>query len=163
MIEHPAAFQFIINEDIYLLPQDKINPGKKSVRKEETPQVTFNYKGNNKKQLLILTHYTDEEFIAGEHFTALQSILNRKGYDTDDIAILNIARHTTDISAIKAHFLPLKMLILGQNALPAGMPSVSFNQLQQIESINVLHSFSFKDMMTNTDNKRTFWEQMKNL
>ena len=163
MIEHPAAFQFIINEDIYLLPEDKINPGKKSVRKEETLQPAFNYKGNNTKRFLILTFYRDEDFINTVHLSALQNILARKGFDIDDVAILNLAHNAPDFLAIKTHFLPGKVLILGKDATPAGLPALSFNQIQQVEGVALLHSFAFADMMDNTDNKRSFWEQMKNL
>lgn len=162
-VEDPAAFRFIINEDIYLLPEDKELQSKKVVKVAESVPFSFNYEGKNKKKFLILTHYPDHEAIYAPHFTALEAILSRKGYQPDDVAILNMAKNVADINAISEHFAPEKLLILGQNAVPAGLPSLEFNRLQAIAFCNTLLSFCFDDMMENTDNKRAFWEQMKNL
>ena len=162
-VEDPAAFRFIINEDIYLLPHDKEQQSKKVVREAENMPFSFNYKGKNKKKFLILTHYPEQEHIYTPHFTALQAILGRKGYQPDDVAILNMAKNQTDIKTIAEHFKPEKLLILGETAVPQGMPALGLNTLQTIASYNTLLSFSFDDMMESTDNKRAFWDQMKNL
>jgi hypothetical protein len=162
-VEDPAAFRFIINEDIYLLPEDKELQSKKVVKEAESVPFSFNYEGKYKKKFLILTHYADHEAIYGPHFTALEAILSRKGYQPDDVAILNMARNEADINAITEHFIPEKLLILGQKAVPVGMPVPEFNRSQLIASCNTLLSFCFEDMMESTDNKRAFWEQMKNL
>jgi hypothetical protein len=162
-VEDPAAFRFIINEDIYLLPEDKELQSKKVVKVAESVPFSFNYEGKNKKKFLILTHYPDHDAIYAPHFTALQAILARKGYQPDDVAILNMAINTTDIDTITAYFTPEKLLILGEKAIPNGMARPAFNQLQALASCNTLLSFCFDDMMENTENKRAFWEQMKNL
>lgn len=162
-VEDPAAFRFIINEDIYLLPHDKGLQSKKVVKVAETVPFSFNYEGKNRKKFLILTHYPDYEAIYAPHFTALEAILSRKGYEPDDVAILNMAKNDADIDTLTKHFTPQKLLILGQKAVPAGMTAPEFNYLQALTDCNTLLSFSFDDMMENTDNKRAFWEQMKNL
>ncbi|MGY3215337.1 hypothetical protein [Mucilaginibacter sp. HD30] len=162
-VEDPAAFRFIINEDIYLLPEDKELQSKKVVKEAESLPFSFNYEGKNKKKFLILTHYTEHEAIYAPHYTALEAILSRKGYQPDDVAILNIARNDADIHAITSYFAPEKLLILGDKAIPAAMSAPEFNRLQLISGCNTLLSFCFDDMMESTDNKRAFWEQMKNL
>ncbi|MES2378326.1 MAG: hypothetical protein V4553_17170 [Bacteroidota bacterium] len=130
----------------------------------ETKPVGFNYLGGNKKQFLIITHYPAEEFIAADHLAALQNILNRKGYGIDDVAILNIAKAAfTGIIDLVNHFKPEKLLILGEAAVPAGMGVPPLNQPKKMKNGVLLHSFSFDDMMSSTDNKKVFWEQMKNL
>ncbi|MFD0751922.1 hypothetical protein ACFQZS_17345 [Mucilaginibacter calamicampi] len=162
-VEDPAAFRFIINEDIYLLPHDKEVESKKVVKEAESVPFSFNYEGKNRKKFLILTHYPDHEAIYAVHFTALEAILSRKGYQTDDVAILNMARNDADINTLTNHFSPEKLLILGHKAIPVGMEEPQFNHSQAIGGRNTLLSFCFDDMMENTDNKRAFWEQMKNL
>jgi hypothetical protein len=162
-VEDPAAFRFIINEDIYLLPHDKGLQSKKVVKVAESVPFSFNYEGKNKKKFLILTHYPDHDTIYAPHFTALQAILARKGYQPDDVAILNMAINTADITTITQYFTPEKLLILGEKAIPAEMAASEFNRLQLIAGCNTLLSFCFDDMMENTDYKRAFWEQMKNL
>nr|WP_294792705.1 hypothetical protein [uncultured Mucilaginibacter sp.] len=162
-VEDPAAFRFIINEDIYLLPHDKELQSKKVVKEAESVPFSFNYEGKNKKKFLILTYYPDHEAIYAPHFTALEAILARKGYQPDDVAILNLAKNVADISVITQYFTPEKLLILGEKAIPEGMQVPDFNRLQLVADCNTLLSFCFEDMMESTDSKRAFWEQMKNL
>lgn len=162
-VEHPAAFRFIINEDIYLLPDDKEQQSKKVVKVAESTLISFNYQGNNRKNFLILTHYPDQEAIDATHFTALKAILERKNYQPDDVAILNIARNSAGMEDIMAYFSPKRLLILGPKAIPAGMNEPQFNTLITTTPCSTLYSFCFNDMMDNKSNKLAFWEQMKNL
>ncbi|MBC7400509.1 MAG: hypothetical protein H7289_11230 [Mucilaginibacter sp.] len=130
----------------------------------QTPDTQFNYMGGNKKQFLIITHYPTEDFIAADHLAALQNILKRKDYDIDDVAILNIAKATvTTVTDIVTYFKPEKLLILGEAAVPAGMGMPPVNQYKKMKNGVFLRSFSFDEMMSSTDNKKVFWEQMKNL
>ncbi|PJJ80252.1 hypothetical protein [Mucilaginibacter auburnensis] len=162
-VEHPAAFRFIINEDIYLLPDDKEQQSKKVVKVAEPAPISFNYLGNNQKKFLILTHYPDMEAIDVTHLTALEAILERKGYQQDDVAILNIARNAAGMEEIISYFSPERLLILGPKAIPAGMAEPQLNTLITTTPYRTLYSFCFYDMMDNKANKLTFWEQMKNL
>ena len=129
----------------------------------ETPAPAYNYLGENKKFFLILTHYVNEDFIAAEHLEALQSILKRKEYDIADIAIFNIAKAAGHgIIELISHFKPEKLLILGGAAVPTGMGVPPLNQPKKMKNGVLLHSFSFDEMMSSTENKKAFWDQMKN-
>jgi hypothetical protein len=130
----------------------------------QTPGAPFNYLGTNKKAFLIFTHYPDHEFIDQEHLTALQNILKRKEVELEDIAILNIAKTGNKKWAdIYKFFTPKKVLVLGSEATPPGLNLPPLNQLKQAPAASLLYSFSFIEMMSSTDNKKAFWEQMKNL
>ncbi len=129
----------------------------------ETPASAYNYLGNNKKYFLVLTNYADDDFIAADHLTALQNILGRKGYELADIAIFNVAKASYTIIDIVTHFKPEKLLILGETAVPAGMGVPPLNQPKKMKNGVLLRSFSFDEMMSSTDNKKAFWEQVKNL
>ncbi|MES2807552.1 MAG: hypothetical protein V4619_02945 [Bacteroidota bacterium] len=129
----------------------------------ETPALAYNYLGNNKKYFLVLTNYANDDFIAADHLTALQNILGRKGYELADIAIFNVAKASYTIIDIVTHFKPEKLLILGETAVPAGMGVPPLNQPKKMKNGVLLRSFSFDEMMSSTDNKKAFWEQVKNL
>ncbi|MDB5005425.1 MAG: hypothetical protein JWQ34_3650 [Mucilaginibacter sp.] len=184
--DNPAALRFILQDDIYLLQGDKAFASQTVTQPiaetqpepvveianttpitepvAETPAIVFNYLGKNKKQFLIITHYPQHEFIADEHLTALQNILKRKEYDIDDVAILNLAKATvTALDELVTHFNPQKLLILGKDAQPANMGVIALNQTKQLPDLTALYSFSFDEMMSSVDNKKAFWEQMKNL
>ncbi|MDB5024980.1 MAG: hypothetical protein JWP78_2735 [Mucilaginibacter sp.] len=164
-VEDPNALRFILQDDIYLLKEDKDNYNNVSapLPQIETPQVNFNYLGANKKNFLILVNYPEHEFIADDHLTALESILIRKGRSRDDVAIFNIAKISPEYQLLTAYFKPRILLILGQQSIPAGMKHPAFNRCESNEGMQVLYTFSFDAMMSNTDHKKAFWDQMKTL
>lgn len=201
-VENPQAYRFIMQDEVYLLEQDKgltdnssaapapagANPAPTQTEalpvaanapKPEpeavtqppavqpmvkTQQPAFNYMGSNNKRFLILTHYPHDEFIAPAHLTALESILKRKDLAVDDVVILNTFTYPdAGIKQIHAHFKPEKILILGANAIPAGLKMPGLNQPLRTSAIAILYSFSFDEMMASNENKKIFWEQMKTL
>jgi hypothetical protein len=169
-VEDSHALRFILEDDIYLLNEDKLKYSSiiaSSIQaaqpKIETPEINFNYLGANKKNFLILTNYPEHDFITDEHLTALESVLNRKGHSREDVAILNIAKNASEYSALVDYFKPQILLILGQESVPAGINQPKFNQVEKRDELTVLCTYSFDVMMTNTDNKKSFWEQMKTL
>ena len=187
-VDNPNAYRFIMQDEIYLLEQDKgvkhiaITPGP-AVKSEEitptpavkvpqapfqpvveTPKLTFNYLGKNNKNFLVLVNYAAEEFIDPAHLTALESILKRLEVAIDDVAILNMKNHAhADLNVLSQFFSPKKLLIMGDAALPAGTKKPALNALFKLNGYNALFSFSFAEMMESNDNKKAFWEQMKKL
>jgi hypothetical protein len=144
----------------------KIEPVTASVSKpaEQTAATQLNYLGGNKKAFLIITHYTNHEFIADSHLTALQSILKRKEHELADVAIFNIAKsQPPTLRELLNYFKPKKLLILGKQSLPEKLEMLPLNEIKQAKEYAVLHTFNFDDMMDSTENKKAFWDQMKNL
>ena len=165
-VEDPNALRFILQDDVYLLDEEKppyYNDIPKPQPQIETPQPVINYLGTNKKNFLILVNYLAHEFIPDDHLAALESVLGRKGYTRDDVAILNTAKHTAAYDLIAAHFKPQTLLILGKPAIPAEIKELPFNLPADHQGAKVLCTFSFDEMMTNTDNKKAFWDQVKTL
>lgn len=184
-IENPAALRFIIDDDLYLLASDKIS-GQNTMLiahqlstpsvaepearytatqpEAETPVINFKYKGGNKRQFLVLVHYANTEFIEDAHITALENILKRKDLGLDDVAIVNLAKHPGhDKNGLLSFFQPERLLIMGKEAIPAGFAVSALNQIAQVEKLKILYSFSFAEMMNSNENKKIFWDQMKNL
>jgi hypothetical protein len=171
-VDNPNAYRFIMQDEIYLLEQDKVTKPQSAaapvtpapVIEVKTPEVKFNYLGKNNKSFLILVNYANEEFIPAAHLTALTNILKRKELNPEDVAILNT--HTCQpvtLNKLASFFKPARLLILGSSAMPDGMAALALNKAAQGHNCAVLYSFSFDDMMESTDNKKAFWEQMKNL
>ncbi|RYE18381.1 MAG: hypothetical protein EOP51_22080 [Sphingobacteriales bacterium] len=172
-VENPAAFCFIMQDDIYLLNADKqlLNqpqseiavPVNESEPVIETQKPAINYFGKNLKYFVVLVFYPAQDVMNDGHFTALQSTLQRIGLSIDDIAIVNLAI-TPDVllEEITAQLSPQKILILGKDAVPAGSTAMPFNVRQTAGNIAFLHTFSFGEMMTSNENKKAFWEQVKN-
>ncbi|MBB6108284.1 hypothetical protein SAMN05421821_102479 [Mucilaginibacter lappiensis] len=188
-VENPVALRFILQDELYLLNTDKafyeeretpppiIERSEPEIKTQpieivpqeakpetKTPEPAFNYLGKNLKNFLILVHYPHQEFIADAHLAALQNILKRKEFELDDVVILNMAKYsTTTIAQLAAFFKPVKLLLLGQAAIPQGMTALALNTPKTSGSRTALYSFSFDEMMDSVDNKKIFWELMKAL
>jgi len=169
-VEDTRALRFILEDDIYLLNEDKLNYNNPPVSSTQTPQpeietpeINFNYLGANKKNFLILTNYPAHDFIADDHLTALESVLVRKSHTREDVAILNMAKNASEYAVLIDYFKPQTLLILGQESVPPGINQPKFNQVEKRDALTILCTYSFDDMMTNTENKKAFWEQVKTL
>ncbi len=164
-IENPAALRFIMQEDIYLLPVDKGEQPIAIAQPVLTTKVNdINYLGGYKKGFLIVAYCDNEAYMAAEHMAALESILKRKDYGMDDVAIVNrFAYPDVDFEQMQTYFKPQKLLLLGKDSLPANMPPLTFNQPQKINGYPALYTYSFDEMMDNVPNKKAFWDQVKNL
>ncbi|MDB5009879.1 MAG: hypothetical protein JWQ06_668 [Mucilaginibacter sp.] len=163
-VENPAALRFIIDNDLYLLDKDKTFAAVSTATVAKTPVIDFKYLGNNKKSFLILVHYSNKEFIDDEHLTALQNILKRKELNMDDVVIMNMAAYADlTFEQVITYFKPQKLLIMGKHALPQNIQTLLLNQPGQLDDCRSLFSFSFDEMMSSTENKKAFWDQMKTL
>jgi hypothetical protein len=130
----------------------------------KTLPVSFNYLGKNLKNFLVLVHYPDLDFIDETHLTALINIIKRKELAIDDLAIVNLAKQVnTHYDELIKFFKPAKLLVLGNKALPQGIPPLVLNTPKSLNGSTSLYSFAFGEMMESTDDKKAFWEQMKTL
>ena len=164
-VEDTNALRYILQDELYLLDEDKnLYAGARiSAPETQTPAVTFNYFGSNKKNFLILVNYTAHEFINDDHLTALEKVLSGIKHTRDDVAIFNLAKHETTFENILAFFEPKTLVLLGKPTIPAGINDLKFNVIETINDVKTLATFSFDEMMNNVDNKKAFWEQIKNL
>jgi hypothetical protein len=191
-IENPVALRYLLQDELYLLNTDKllytegaiapppaeqpaapIIPVVPTVKEPEpvtvaptpevkTPPLTFNYLGKNLKNFVVLVHYPNLEFIDDAHLTALTNIIKRKDLAIDDLAIVNLAHHSTaKYDELLTFFKPTKLLILGSAALPQSIAPLTLNVPKPLGALTALQSFSFGEMMDSVDNKKAFWEQVK--
>jgi hypothetical protein len=165
-VENPVAFSFIMQDDLYLRDEDRVQPGGRAAPAPfaEIKPVQFKYMGGYTTKFLVVVYYPDLEFIAGNHLEALSNILKRLAFNIEDIAILNLANYDeVTFSDLLDFFKPQKLLLLGEGALPIGMETLTINVPKQINSCNALFSYNFNEMMDNVEYKKAFWEKMKQL
>ena len=165
IVENLQALPYIFTDDLYILPQEQVLTGTiPSLPVEDIQPATFNYAGGYRQKMLILAAYTGHETMEPAHMGALESAIRRKELVLDDVAILNVIKYPKiTLEAIITFFNPQKLLILGKEALPAGLNPPPLNQLFNLPGCVALYTFSFAEMMGNRDNTKVFWDQMKNL
>ena len=165
-IENPVALNFIFQDELYLLNAERhsFTTIAEPVPTAEPIAESYNYLGKNQRQFLILVHYPAHEFMDAAHLAALTNILKRKELALDDVAIINLHHYqTTDLEALNSFFSPVKIVVMGRNAIPAGMEEPVLNTPLQLKGRHLLYSFSFDDMMSDNERKKLFWEQMKTI
>jgi len=162
--EQPAQITPPVKEQLVTAPDPVAIIPKTPEPIIQTVEAEFNYLGKNNKNFLVLVNYATEKHIAEAHLAALQNILKRKELSLDDVAILNVNKYApVKLTALAAYFAPTRLVIMGKNALPEGIGNLPLNQPLQGKKTHVLYSFSFDEMMSSNDNKKTFWEHMKTL
>jgi hypothetical protein len=126
----------------------------------QTPIPHFDYSGGNQQRFLIVCNYAGS--MDEKHLAALTSTLLRKGLSLDDVAIVNMAYHTSaTTNEIVSYFKASRLLILGIDARLAGWEKFQLNQLENADGVKVLYTHSFGEMMGDRDKTKAFWEQMK--
>ena len=99
-----------------------------------------------------------------KHLAALESTLARLGFNKDDVAIFNRAKYLdVEFEAMANFFKPQKLLLLGKSSMPMGIQAFELNRLSQLNGYPALLTFSCDEMMDSVENKKAFWEQMKQL
>ncbi|OKS88431.1 hypothetical protein [Mucilaginibacter polytrichastri] len=186
--ENPALLHYFLQDDLYLLSEDKsvyngqalqpaITPIEAPVLQAietpkqqvaipvaQTPKPDFKYLGANKKRFLILVNYPADEHMLADHLSKLESTLGRKTLLMDDVAIVNTAHYVhNNHQELVAFFSPEKLLILGAPAIPAGLASPKLNSIEQLDNRLQLFTHSFNEMLADREMAKAFWEQMKNL
>ncbi|WP_345949363.1 hypothetical protein ABDD95_21180 [Mucilaginibacter sp. PAMB04274] len=174
----PPQLSHFLTEELYLLAADKAFYGNAFAAQapvpdaapqepaivKETPALTFKYLGGNQKKMLVLCHYADAEYMADAHLTALTNTIGRLGYTLNDVAIVNLFNYEDSAwPQLNSFFHPQKLLILGNAACPQGLPKLGQNQMQPLEGLKALYTYSFTEMIGQKENTKTFWTQIQTL
>lgn len=111
---------------------------------------------------------------AGQHrmpeaeMEAFEKILSALKRSTTAVTLINLAGpQELTAGQLQEFFQPHKIIFLGtQLALARGTEAWPYLQLHQIysdQNTQILHTFSFSEMMDDVDKKRIFWTQIKAL
>jgi hypothetical protein len=170
-IEHPNALRFLLESDIYLLPEDRTvtttttADEPTAVKNEQVKPLTFKYLGKNLRNFLIVTDYPGIDFIEEAHLSALYNSLQKKqdSMHPDDVAIFN---YNSAVDSKKedllAYFKPGCILFLGIDPQKLGWKQLTLNTPDQQDGTAVLYTYSFNEMLGNKEKTIAFWNPMKN-
>ncbi len=158
----PLALQLFLTEDIYLIPDKEEDKEDKSHKMPESPRGSFEYLGQNKAHFLVLIEDPKHSKISPNILNLLLKIMQAKGLDIDDIAIVNYSCYpNTCFNELKLFFACDKLTLLGIDPQSLKLPSLAINQIHLIEQVQILPSCSLDEMNADQDKKRQFWNVMK--
>lgn len=144
----------LVEEQAQIMP---VKPTKKE-------HVKLKFLGENKKNVLVLTHHTDVVYLPDEHLAFLTTILNACKISMGDIALINIAHSETDYRELKSQLKPQKALLFdvepAQIQLPVTFPPF---QVQSFDGCQYLLSPSLDKLENDKSLKAKLWTCLQRL
>jgi hypothetical protein len=124
--------------------------------------------GKNKRSVCILCHYSEGEFLPGDQFAFLQKMLNACNYSLDDIALVNIAGKTLDITELKRQLEPQILFLWGIRTetagYAAGLPEFDISLVEGISVIPVPRpDVLSSENAESTELKKRLWACLKKI
>lgn len=157
---NPAALRFLMNEDLYLV--DPVQGVQGSAAEGSSP--AFDYLGENNRYLLLLVHIPQQKNLPSQEMDALINTLKAKKMSLYDVALLNIAHYpSATFDNLKDFFVCKTLVLLGVAPQQIQLQKVALNSITAIDNVTVLATYSFAEMLADTDKKRAFWNEMKKL
>lgn len=157
--KNPYALRYLINDTIY-----KFNIPVESKQILET-STTYQYLGENQKHILYIVSNDEQQYFSPEALSAFSKTIGALGLSMGDVAVLNVSQQNSliDFDQITVYFNPHKIIFSGVSPAQFGLSDLSLNNAITMNNIRLLYTFSFEEMLYNTDKKKIFWQQVKTL
>ena len=138
----------------------------KAVPKVSTKSQTEGLKilGENKKNILVLTNYTDAVFLPDEQLSFLTNILNACKISLGDVAIINVFNNLSNYQELKKQVKQQKALLFSVSPKEIGLP-VEFPpfQVQSFDGCQYLVSPSLNELKNDEVLKGKLWSSLKRM
>lgn len=144
----------LVEEQAQIMP---VEPIKKD-------HVKLKFLGENKKNIVVLTHYNEAVYLPDEHLAFLTTILNACKINLGDVAVINIAHIATDYRELKNQLKTQKALLFevepAQIQLPVSFPHF---QVQSFDGCQYLLSPSLDKLENDKGLKGKLWTSLQRL
>lgn len=136
-------------------PMNKPDPAR-----EDT---VFHYLGENRKFVLVLVDYPEEDYMPATEKEYLEKVLASVKITPGDIALLNYARYPdTGYQRLKDFFAFGHLLLFGVTPLSLKIPGpVLPYRLGLVEDVKILAADSTETLRPDNAKKRALWEELK--
>lgn len=164
-----SALRLLMTEDLYKVAETHVPVPAAIIPETVVTQATepeeptvFSYLGENNKYFVILVNDQKHQHLNTTDKEALLKILQAKGMELRDVAIVNIHKHPgTTFSGLKNFFVPSRIVFFGLSAEQFGIPAISANQPGKFQEVHLLSTYSFDEMQSDVNKKKAFWQVMK--
>ena len=149
------ALHILFNEELYAIGdiKEKKVPGE---------SIEFDYLGGNNRFFLLLVHSPNEKHLEKQHLELLLKILQAKGLQLEDVAILNTANQPQlSFEALQTFFACAKICLFGIAPATLGLANTASNEPFIHEGVRVLATFSLAELEQTQHKKVAFWNVMK--
>ena len=173
LTQNPIALRFLMSETIFSsaaeistiensLPQTSLQTDlqESDLSLSENKDTEFLFWGANKKNILFLVENPNEDYFSDEAEDAFLKTLAALKLSLQDVAVFNRGRAEYSLSDIQEKLQP-KIVIYcnGENEHNQD----TFNMLIEANGVSSLTTYSFEEMLVDTQKKRTFWNAIKGI
>ena len=149
------ALHILFNEELYAIGDSKEN----NIAEKS---IAFDYLGGNNRFFLLLVHSPNEKYLEKQHLDLLLKILQAKGLQLEDVAILNTANQPTlSFEELHTFFACAKICLFGIAPATVGLANTASNEPFIHEGVRVLATFSLAELEQTQHKKVAFWNVMK--
>jgi hypothetical protein len=149
------ALHILFNEELYAITDTKEN-------KVPVEGVSFDYLGGNNRFFLLLVNSPNEKYLEKQHLDLLLKILQAKGLQQEDVAILNIANQSPlHFADLHTFFACAKICLFGIAPATLGLANMASNEAFIHEGVRVLATFGLTELAQTQHKKVAFWNVMK--
>jgi DNA polymerase III psi subunit len=149
------ALHILFNEELYAIGDTKENkvPGE---------SISLDYLGGNNRFFLLLVNSPNEKYLEKQFLDLLLKILQAKGLQQEDVAILNIANQPPcSFEDLQTFFACAKICLFGIAPATLGLANTASNEPFIHEGVRVLATFSLAELAQTQHKKVAFWNVMK--
>lgn len=160
----PKVLSLLFSEELYQIAADQGAPASIEAAAPATPTLpAFDYLGENNRFFLLLVNEPGQQYLDPVHREALTKILQAKGLELKDVAILNLHHHPdTNFSQLHAFFSCSKVCLFGIDPQQLQLPAFPSNEPGLFEEVRVLTTFGLQELLQTQHKKVAFWNAMKN-
>lgn len=163
---NPLALQVLMSETIFDIdfPIPSVDDALLEVPpiQKESEIVLKTYGGNNKNILFVISDNSNE-FLSADAEIAFMKILRALKLAIEDIVIFNHNEPDNGLTfgKVKEKLKPKNCIFLGAEPQLLEIEGCAENILRIEDNIQFLYSYSFEEMLRDTEKKRLFWDAIK--
>lgn len=169
LTQNPIALRFLMSETIFSSAVEN-SPAENSsivtdsiesdlsLSDNKEPDLLF--LGANERNILFLVQNPQENYFSAEAEDAFLKTLTALKLNLNDVAVFNRSKSEKSLIEINEALDPKVCIYCeGENETNKN----DFNKITEVEGIAYLYTYSFEEMLTDTNKKRAFWNAIKEI
>lgn len=157
----PKVLALLFTEELYQISSDQQLNAQPAAAIPASS--SFDYLGENNRFFLLLVDEPGQQHLDPVHLEALSKILQAKGLEPKDVAILNLYHYPdTNFAQLRSFFSCSKVCLFGIAPDRLQLPALPSNEPGVVEEVKILATFALQELLQTQHKKVAFWNAMKN-
>jgi hypothetical protein len=158
--EAAALYNSSVQEDKILVPHSAAAIPDSNA----TPEINFEYKGKNARNILILVYDEINDVTTAEGRELFKKIVAAKSLSGNDYAILNFASYKdSTFKQLKTFFNAKVLLTFGVSPAHLGLPDYPQHEVIAHEGMQLMFSADLHEVSLDVEIKKALWTALKDM